>query len=266
MCWTPSSSERLLTPAHGPGVCPRCLNLTDRPGLCRACTANQHHLAAMVPISYSVGGEWLHHLVIAYKRDADPFVPAAMGTLAALYNRFLTQHEECLAAAAGVSQFELVTTIPSAGPLRDLHHPLRRIVGELIEATRGRYARLLVRSDTPAIPRVFDPARYRATTALDGEAVLLIDDMWTSGASAQSAAAALLDAGAGCVAALVAARHLNRHWHANDSRLRRLAADGFDPGRCVLCSGGAASTARPAVPSGARRVSTTATGELAIRP
>ena len=60
--------------------------------------------------------------------------------------------------------------------------------------------------------------------------------MWTSGASAESAAAALRAAGAGSVAAIVIARHLNRGWRENDLRLRRLAALGFDPDSCVLCA------------------------------
>jgi hypothetical protein len=232
-----SSVERLLSPRHGPGACPRCLNLTGAEGLCRACSANEHHLAAVVPISYSVGGEWLHHLIASYKRDADPSVPDAVTTLVELSEEFISAHEPCVATASAVSEFQLVTTVPSGDPLRDLHHPLRRIVGELVPATRDRYERLLVRSTTPAIPRVFDPSRYHATTKLSGEAVLLIDDMWTSGASAEAGAAALRAAGAGTVAIVVIARHLNRGWHENDMQLRRLAREHFDVDRCVICGG-----------------------------
>lgn len=238
MSSTCSSAERLLSPRHGPGVCSRCLNLTNAIGLCRACQATERHLAVVVPISYSVGGEWLHHLIAAYKRDADPWVPHAVATLAQLLRQFVDEHERCAASAAGVSGFQLVTTVPSADPLRDLHHPLRRIVGELVAPTRDRYERLLVRSSSPAIARTFDPARYEPTRRLDGEAVLLIDDMWTSGSSAESAAAALRHAGARSVAAIVIARHLNRGWHENDLRLRRLAGLGFDPTTCVICADG----------------------------
>ena len=243
-----SGVERLLAPRHGSGVCRRCLNLTaEATGLCRACRAGEHHLAAILPISYSVGGEWLHHLIASYKRDADPWVPDAITTLARICEAFLSAHEPCVASAAGVERFQLVTTVPSGDPRRDSHHPLLRIVGDLVAPTRDRHERLLVRTPTPAIPRHFDAARYRATQPLRGEAVLLIDDMWTSGASAQSAAAALLDAGAGKVAAIVIARHLNRGWDRNDLRLRRLARDGFDFASCVVCSGeDAGLTTKPA--------------------
>jgi hypothetical protein len=222
------------------------LNLTGAFGLCRACSANQHHLAAVAPISYSVGGEWLHHLIVSYKRDADPSVPDAMAAIARICAGFLCDHERCVAEAAGVAEFDVVTTVPSGAPLRDLHHPLRRIAGELVAPARDRYERLLVRSETPAIPRVFDPGRYSVTRKLDGEDVLLIDDMWTSGASAESAAAALHAAGAGAVAVVVIARHLNRGWRENDLLLKRLSRSGFDPSSCVLCAAAAPLATKPA--------------------
>jgi hypothetical protein len=65
--------------------------------------------------------------------------------------------------------------------------------------------------------------------------VLLIDDMWTSGASAESAAAALRAAGARSVAGMVIGRHVNRGFHHNDARLRRIAEEAFDFEHCVLC-------------------------------
>ena len=64
--------------------------------------------------------------------------------------------------------------------------------------------------------------------------VLLIDDTWTTGANAQSAAAALKAAGAQRVAALVIGRYVNREWSDNDRQLRNLPQP-FDWGRCALC-------------------------------
>lgn len=241
MSSVPLATSQLLAPHHGPGACPRCLNLVDRAGPCRACRATEQHLAVIVPISYSVGGEWLHRLIISYKRDADRFVQDALAAITTLLDQFISRHECCLAAAVlpatGVGRsFDLITTVPSADPLRDLHHPLRGIVGSACPTTRDRYERLLFRSDSVAIPRVYDPARYVPARRLDGEGVLLIDDMWTSGASAESAAGALIAAGAGTVAAIVIARHLNRHWHDNDAQITRLAETDFNPDRCVICS------------------------------
>jgi predicted amidophosphoribosyltransferase len=241
MSSTRSSVERLLAPRHGPGVCPRCLNLTDnRDGLCRACGTGEQHLAAVVPISYSVGGEWLHRVIASYKRDADPSVPDAVATLAGICERFLATHECCIAGATGVGHFDLVTSVPSSSPRRDARHPLSTIVGELVSVTRERYQRLLSPEPSRAVARRFDPGRFTVTRPLAHESVLLIDDMWTSGASAESAAAALRAAGAGTVVAVVIARHVNRGFDRNDTRLRRLADSAFDFERCVLCHGRAA--------------------------
>jgi predicted amidophosphoribosyltransferase len=229
-------AERLLTPRHGPGVCPRCFNLLDSDlGLCRPCRASAHHIAAFVPISYSVGAEWLHNLIITYKRGADPSVPDATAELAWILDRFISVHEHCVATAAGVESFPVITTVPSSDRLRDLRHPLRRVVGELTVSTRDRHERLLSCSSTRAFSHQFRADRYVATRRLNGESVLLIDDMWTTGASAQSAASALRLAGAGAVAVVTIARHLNRAWHRNDSRLRALTRSDSNTVGCAFC-------------------------------
>jgi phosphoribosylpyrophosphate synthetase len=130
----------------------------------------------------------------------------------------------------------VITTVPSGDRERDERHPLRRVVGDLVAPTRGRHQRLLRRSNLEVPSREFDKHKYEATQSLGGEPVLVIDDTWTTGANAQSAAAALKAAGAGRVAAVVIGRHLNREWHENDWRLRGIARP-FDWDRCPLCAG-----------------------------
>ena len=66
--------------------------------------------------------------------------------------------------------------------------------------------------------------------------IVELGDNSTKNPSAQSAAAALKDAGAGAVAAVVIGRHLNREWHENDRRLRGIAQP-FDWSTCGLCAG-----------------------------
>jgi adenine/guanine phosphoribosyltransferase-like PRPP-binding protein len=91
-----------------------------------------------------------------------------------------------------------------------------------------------VRSAHPAQPHRFALDRYESTSHLTDEPVLLIDDTWTTGANAQSAAAALKRAGAGPVAAVVIGRHLNRRWGSNDIQLKGLPK-AFDWEHCVRC-------------------------------
>ncbi|MGO9898993.1 MAG: hypothetical protein ACLP0J_04720 [Solirubrobacteraceae bacterium] len=226
----------MLSPRHGPDVCVACLNFTRGFHRCFACTSVPCQIDAIVPISYSVAHEQLHHALASYKRLEG--LPARRFTrdLAAILWRFLAEHEQCVAAAAGAERFDVVTTVPSTDRDRDGQHPLREIVGELVGPTRSRHERLLRRSDTPLARRTFAPDLYEPTRPLRGERILLIDDTWTTGANAQSAAAALRNAGAGGVAAVVIGRHLNRGWHENDRRLQRIPRP-FDWTHCALCAG-----------------------------
>jgi hypothetical protein len=225
----------MLAPRPGAGVCGTCFNLTDGYERCYACAHRDAWLDAVAPISYSVAREQLHHTLASYKRLSGEVARRLGAELAAVLWRFLALHEECVAGAAGMASFDLVTTVPSGVRERDERHPLRWIVGELVVPTRDRHERLLVRSPVDAGPREVDPSKYTAVRELGGQSVLLIDDTWTTGASAQSAAAALKAAGAGPTAAVVIGRHLNREWHENDRRLRGIVGP-FDWTRCGLCA------------------------------
>ena len=228
----------LIAPRAGFGICVECFNTTIGFDRCYACARAPRSLDVVVPITYSVAHEPIHIALAAYKRRGDAMAERMQAEIAAVLSRFLECHEPCLAAATAVQRFEIVTTVPSGDRDRDRHHPLRRIVGELSPQTRDRFQRLLRRSCAVCRQRRVDPRRYEATRALAGEPVLLVDDTWTTGASARSAALALKRAGAGPVAAVVIGRHLNRGWHENDVRLRNLARP-FDWASCVLCAGDA---------------------------
>lgn len=225
----------MLGPRRGPDVCGVCLNFTNGYARCYACAHEEQALDVVAPISYSVAREQLHHVLAAYKRISGEVARRLSVQLAAVLWRYLAKHEHCIARAAGTPSFELVTTVPSGDRERDERHPLRSIVGELAGPTRHRHERLLSRSAVMVGPRQYSREKYVARRRLDGQPVLLIDDTWTTGANAQSAAAALKGAGAGAVAAVVIGRHLNREWHENDRRLRGLSTP-FDWSRCVLCA------------------------------
>jgi hypothetical protein len=225
----------MLSPRRGPGVCATCFNLTAGYDRCYACAYGRPVLDAVAPISYSVAREQLHHALASYKRLDGEVARRLRAVLAAILWRFLAEHERCVAKAAGTNGFDLVTTVPSGDRDRDERHPLRWIVGELVGPTRARHERLLRRTKTELPPRIFDERKFEAIHRLNNRAVLLIDDTWTTGASAQSAATALKAAGAGPIGAVVIGRHLNREWRQNDRRLGGLERP-FDWSRCALCS------------------------------
>jgi predicted amidophosphoribosyltransferase len=226
----------MLGPRPGEAVCRVCFDLTDGHPHCYGCAYAGPWLDAVVPISYSVAHEQLHHALAGYKRARVEVARRFEVELAAVLWRHLDRHEQCVAAAAGTSGFELVTTVPSSTRERDGTHPLHRVVGELTGPTRGRHERLLRRSQASVTAREFSPDKFEAIRGLAGGSVLLIDDTWTTGANARSAAAALKAAGAGAVAAVVIGRHLHRDWHENDRRLRALPCP-FDWGSCAVHAG-----------------------------
>jgi hypothetical protein len=226
----------MLGPRRGPDVCAQCFNLTDGFRRCYGCAHGGRFLDAMVPISYSVAGEQLHHALAGYKRLDGAIARRLAFGLAAVLWRHLALHESCLERASAVSGFGLVTIVPSSSLRPEAPHPLHQLVS-LVDPVRDRYVRLLRRSNVPATAHQFNRHKYEAIRDLSGESVLLLDDTWTRGANAQSAAAALKSAGAAHVAAVVIGRHVNRGWGHNDRQLRSLPRP-FDWQACALCAAG----------------------------
>lgn len=148
-----------------------------------------------------------------------PAVPSRIGRRAVALPK---GHENCLAEEVGVDTFGVVTTVPSSSVDRDPEHPLRRVVGEVVRPTAERYERLLGRTDADVPDRAVHPDKHEADQDLSGRSVLLIDDTWTTGANAQSAAAALKAAGADSVGLVVIGRHVHDDFGSNGERLRAL--------------------------------------------
>lgn len=226
----------MISPRTGADVCTVCFNLTDGYDHCYACAHGGQWLDVVAPISYSIAGEQLHHALASYKRLSGPAARYFALGLAAVLWRHLASHERCIARAAGVDRFQVVTAVPSSDPAREQSGPLEQLIAEHVGPVQGRFERLLRRSGATVQPHRFSPDRYGAIASQSGRSVLLIDDTWTTGANAQSAAAALKAAGAGAVAALVIGRHVNRGWRGNDRHLRTLP-EVFDWERCTLCAG-----------------------------
>lgn len=141
--------------------------------------------------------------------------------------QFLVGHERCITRHCAVPRFDTVTMVPSTSGRVD--HPLRTMVAQTVGVTRERCRDLLTATPTAAgLAREASLRRYTSAALWGGEAVLLIDDTWTTGGHAQSASAALKRAGASCVAVVVLGRHLNGSWgntasYVEQARLRRFS-------------------------------------------
>jgi hypothetical protein len=163
----------------------------------------------VAPVAYAVKGGRLAGDLWRYKSGAAGATEAGE-RLTAMLARFLREHSDQVWRAAGMAAGPELAGIVPSGQGRPGPHPLAGIVVSCV--------------DVPIIPLSTAPgAAARARGLADGVAagwltvggavagtdVLLIDDTWVSGASAQSAAAALKAAGARRVALVVIGRHVD---------------------------------------------------------
>jgi hypothetical protein len=222
--------ERLCAVCHGP----------SGRGSTRCYQCDLHQQCApdsladlVVPVAFAIKGSSHARMLWQYKSprtDARVRAEAAL-TLRALLLGFLRDHGRCLWQAAGIAEPTHLAVVPTArgrpGP-----HPLRTLVDEhLAGPWAGLSARRGGEQGGGQQVRDLDPARFRAA-ALQGARVLLLDDTWTTGSSAQSAAMALRGAGASSIVTVVLGRHVGGA--AADVAGLGPATMPFSPDRCAV--------------------------------
>jgi hypothetical protein len=158
---------------------------------------------AVAPVAYAPKGSRLARDLWLYK-SARPGAGPAGAALRALLLVFLHDHGRQVWQRAGMTVPTHACVVPSCrgrpGP-----HPLQALLRGFLVLP---WTMLFTEPGADLGARSLDPGRFRAERPLSGAAVLLLDDTWTSGGSAQSAALALKRAGARSVAAVVLGRHV----------------------------------------------------------
>jgi hypothetical protein len=158
----------------------------------------------IAPVAYAAKGG--HHATNLWRYKSDgPGAEAACAALRALLLVFLRDHGRCVWRRAGPPGPSHVAVVPSCRG-RPGTHPLQAMATPYLSLPWVRWVRQ-PGADGPA-PLDPDPRRFRPER-IAGASVLLLDDTWTSGASATGAAAALRLAGARAVAVVVLGRHLD---------------------------------------------------------
>ncbi|MEU8176256.1 phosphoribosyltransferase [Microbispora hainanensis] len=178
------------------------------------------HTEHVVPISLIIKNTQLYDVLV---RRTDPAIGTArrnrLDFLAATLTCFFREHAGCLQGLAG-GPFTTVATIPSTRterPIEAFHH-MDKVVGK-VGAWARLYRPLLLQADDAYAPvlaaRESHPAAFRVlgdrvkSDRVKDARVLLVDDLFVSGAHVQSAASALIGRGARAVVALVIARLVN---------------------------------------------------------
>lgn len=201
--------------AADPHACRRCRSWLAQCGdqSCTDCALIEATLgapaAALDVISLYRRPSALRQWLTRYKGRLDgsePLVPAYLAIVKALMTGFFIDHSDQLAARA---PFDCIVVVPSRH--RKPPHPLHNAMTSLGLAVP---IRTLLR------PGVGDCARnkpcrngFEIAEPTRPQRVYLVDDVYTTGAQLNSAAAALTDAGHQVAAALVMARRVNPEFH-----------------------------------------------------
>lgn len=144
----------------------------------------------------------LYRALRQYKSGEPGVAERQRARLARLLDTFFERHARCIAPGG----LDVCAVVPSLRTGRPPPHPLAALVAAT--ASLPPLEELLVAGDAAVGHRRPAATAYRVTGDVSNARLLLVDDVYTSGAHFQSAAAALLDAGAREVAGLVVGRYV----------------------------------------------------------
>lgn len=201
--------EGLPLPQPASGRCRACQG-PARPGYVRCFQCELHAQSApglladaVAPVAYAVKGSPLARDLWLYK-SGRPGSRAAGSRLLLLLLAFLHDHGSRVWRQAGMAAPSHACVVPS-GRGRSGPHPLQALAAPYLALP---WVGMRPRPGGDPWARSLDAGRFRAGPGAEGAEVLLLDDTWASGASAQSAAVALKQAGARAVAVVVIGRHV----------------------------------------------------------
>lgn len=231
-----------LTPVLPPqsGVCGVCRGWSGEFARCYQCAQAAIHVGegnvpVVLPLALAVHDGPLAHALWRYKNADGDAQRDAAGLLASLLREYASRHLGCLARAAGVDHFDVTTWMPSARR-QGVAHPLRLLLKG--DAVFGDALTDLVEVDpTSTNDHALGDPKHSVRGRLDGAAVLIVDDTWTSGSSIFDSVLALREAGASSVSALVLGRAFRPEYRGGWRYSQHASALGFDPDFCALCDG-----------------------------
>ncbi len=172
--------------------------------MCRSCRdvalALGRPPVPVTPVALVTARTPLYRALRQYKSGEPTIAARQQARLASLIERFFARHRDCIAPDG----LDMTVVVPSARGGRPSPHPLSAVIAattslpDLLEALAPGTAQVDHRHPSDL--------GYRAKVDVEGSRVLLVDDVYTSGAHLQSAAAALFEAGAREVRPIVLGR------------------------------------------------------------
>jgi len=222
--------ELVPVPVNACDVCSVCRSWRHaRWAYCSNCLQAQGELtspsARVIPITMyrrpSRVRDWLRY----YKEGADEYHPEYADKLAVIIDRFM--HENQARLFHLLDGYDVISTVPSSSrPCA--HHPLAELIGRDEAVCGAPLCDLLERGPGALARRVLSDDAFVPLRNLQGMRALLVDDVYTTGSRAQSAASAIALGGGEVAGILVLARRINPEFNLAAARLwARQSAIGY---------------------------------------
>lgn len=199
----------ILPPSHGADICLGCRSINYEPvhEFCENCRLSSSQLdgsiATVDAIALYAKPGRLRDWLTFYKSEDERFEdPQAVAAVAQVLTRFFDANEDWLSQL----NYDYAVVVPSTR--RKPPHPLHALL-ELVRPATFQACAVLERTAQPLAPRKASTDAYTVNQRVSGDRILLIDDVYASGARAQSAAYTLRAADAEVVSLLVIGRRIN---------------------------------------------------------
>ncbi|WP_156096378.1 hypothetical protein [Amycolatopsis jejuensis] len=217
-------------------VCTTTVNAGDT--YCHACarhrSAGRRQLTAdhVAMLTYAIEGTQSHWLMRGYKAASPIGITEHRNVVALLCIISLDLHRNCVERMSG-RRVTHWATVPSL-PAKAGEHPLHALLAPGMALPDAP----LTAATQVTAPRDFRADHFRTGIQLPrGSHVLVIDDTWTSGGHAQSAALTLRRAGATTVSVMALARYFKPGYGSNAAFIKTHLDKDYDPLWCPWTSG-----------------------------
>ena len=211
-------------PVHGFDRCWRCEQARRIGGVADV----------VAPLSYAIAGTPSAALVRDYKNHPARSVRERhSAVINGLVRLGISRHERCIGCVAGQA-VSCRLVIPSLTSRPGLH-PLAELVGSMTAA--GDAVALAPAPDARCDRAINDKFVLSPAARLDGQHVLILDDVWTTGSTAQSAALAVRRAGAAAISVMVVGRWLNPDRRGTADFITTGLHRDYDPDICPVTGG-----------------------------
>jgi hypothetical protein len=216
-------------------VCAAPVDGFDRCWRCEQARRTVGVVDVVAPLTYAIAGTSSAALVRDYKNHPVRSVRESHGAvIKALVRLGITRHERCVGRAAGLAvscrlTIPSLTSRPGRHPFAELVYPMNAVSDAVA---------LMPAPDARCDRAINDKFVLAPAARLDGQHVLILDDVWTTGSTAQSAALAVRRAGAAAVSVMVVGRWLNPERRGTADFIATRLRRAYDPDICPVTGGG----------------------------